>query len=105
MQNNAEPTSSATSINSYETAGAPWKSHGENVKVVLWQSHAEPDSLGHDLRGDPMSRGCPTQDAEMHLGENAGRNESEPRCSVVNVPFALDEGLGRSNPSVVGEDQ
>lgn len=74
----------------------PWKLDGENVKVVSWQSHAGPSSLGHGWLGDRPSRNCPTRDAERHPCEHAGRSESEPRCSIVNRTADLDSRDGKA---------
>lgn len=75
-----------------------WKSYGENVKVVHWQSHAEPVSLGHGRRGDLVFRNCPTRCAERHTCESTGRNESEPMCNAVIRATAPDSGNGKVEP-------
>jgi len=82
----------------------PWKPCGEDVKVVSWQSHAGPGSLGYEQLGDWLSRNYPTRGAERHPCEYAGRNVSEPKWSVVNRTADWTAERGRSRLFSPGED-
>jgi len=87
----------------YVFDGVPWKLCGENVKIVPWQSHAEPSSLGHERLGDRRLETVPTRDTERYPRKHAGRNESEPGCSNVNYAADWTARVGRPSPLSKGE--
>jgi len=68
------------------------------VKVLSGQEPVGPVARGAVQRGDPLHRSLPTMASTGCLREHAGRNESEPMCSVVREPTQTGGWLGSVEP-------